>query len=133
MLVIYCRLCRHCRNLAEGGCLLSRFHFTRCRYFLDHDACQNLPWQGLNNYISVICSRSWVTHFGRLHSWQDQHISIYHHISSYWCRVANLCSSCGFAAKISPTRMYNFASYLGYHLGFFVHWLPWQPHCLSES
>ena len=34
MLVAYCRLCRHCRNLAEGGCLLSRgFHFTRCRYF----------------------------------------------------------------------------------------------------
>ena len=34
MLVAYCRLCRHCRNLAEEGCLLSRgFHFTRCRYF----------------------------------------------------------------------------------------------------
>ena len=39
MLVAYCRLCRHCRNLAEGGCLLSRFHFTRCRYFLGHVAC----------------------------------------------------------------------------------------------
>ena len=36
------------RNLAEGGCLLSRgFHFTRCRYFLGHVACRNLPWQGL--------------------------------------------------------------------------------------
>ena len=33
MLVAYCRLCRHCRNLAKGGCLLSRFHFTRCHYF----------------------------------------------------------------------------------------------------
>ena len=44
---IYCRLCRHCRNLAEGGCLVSRFHFMRCRYFLGHVACQNLPWQGL--------------------------------------------------------------------------------------
>ena len=32
MLVAYCLLCRHCRNLAEGGCLLSRFHFTRCRF-----------------------------------------------------------------------------------------------------
>ena len=29
------------------GCLLSRFHFTRCRYFLSHVACRNLPWQGL--------------------------------------------------------------------------------------
>ena len=41
------RLCRHCRNLAEGGCLLSRFHFMRCRYFLGHVACWNLAWQGL--------------------------------------------------------------------------------------
>ena len=47
MLVAYCWLCRYCRNLAEGGCLLSRFHFTRCRYFLGHVACRNLPWQGL--------------------------------------------------------------------------------------
>ena len=47
MLVAYCRLCCHCRNLAEGGCLLWRFHFTRCRHFLGHVACQNLPWQGL--------------------------------------------------------------------------------------
>ena len=47
MLVAYCRLCRHGRNLAEGGCLLSRFHFTHCRYYLSHVACQNLPWQGL--------------------------------------------------------------------------------------
>ena len=47
MLVAYCRLCCHCHNLAEGGCFLSRFHFTRCRYFLGHVACRNLPWQGL--------------------------------------------------------------------------------------
>ena len=47
MLVAYCRLCRHCCNLAEGGCLLSRFHFTRCRHILGHVACRNLPWQGL--------------------------------------------------------------------------------------
>ena len=47
MLVAYCRLCRHYRNLAEEGCLLSRFHFTCCRYFLGHVACRNLPWQGL--------------------------------------------------------------------------------------
>ena len=33
MLVAYRRLCHHCHNLAEGGCLLSRFHFTRCHYF----------------------------------------------------------------------------------------------------
>ena len=31
----------------EGGCLLSRFHFTRRCYFLGHVTCQNLPWQGL--------------------------------------------------------------------------------------
>ena len=47
MLVAYCRLCRHCRNLAEGACLLSIFHFTRCYSFLGHVACQNLPWQDL--------------------------------------------------------------------------------------
>ena len=46
-LVAYSRLCRHCRNLAEGGCRLSRFHFRLCRYFLGHVACRNLPWQGL--------------------------------------------------------------------------------------
>ena len=33
MLVAYCRLCRHCHNLAKGGSLLLWFHFTRCRYF----------------------------------------------------------------------------------------------------
>ena len=54
MLVAYCQLCRHCRNLAEGGCLLSRFHFTRCRCFLGHVACQNLPWQALIIYCSCI-------------------------------------------------------------------------------
>ena len=47
LLAAYCRLYHHCRNLAEGGCLLSRFHFTRCRYFSGHVACRNLPWQGL--------------------------------------------------------------------------------------
>ena len=47
MLVTYCRLCRHCHSLAGGACLLSRFHFTRCLYFLGHVACWNLPWQGL--------------------------------------------------------------------------------------
>ena len=41
--VAYSRLYRHCRNLAEGGCLSSRFHFTLCRYFLGHVACPNLP------------------------------------------------------------------------------------------
>ena len=45
--VAYSQLCRHCGNLAEGGCLLSQFHFTLCRYFLGHVACWNLPWQGL--------------------------------------------------------------------------------------
>ena len=46
--VAYSRLCRHCRNLVEGGCRLSRFHFRLCRYFLGHVACRNLPWQGLS-------------------------------------------------------------------------------------
>ena len=45
--VAYSRLCGHCRNLAEGGCRLSQFHFRLCRYFLGHVACRNLPWQGL--------------------------------------------------------------------------------------
>ena len=45
--VAYSRLCRHCRNLAEGGCRLSPFRFRLCRYFLGHVACRNLPWQGL--------------------------------------------------------------------------------------
>ena len=45
--VAYSRLCRHCRNLAEGGCRLSPFHFRLCRYFLGHVACRNVPWQGL--------------------------------------------------------------------------------------
>ena len=30
----YSWLCRHCCNLANGGCLLSPFHFMFCRYFL---------------------------------------------------------------------------------------------------
>ena len=45
----YCWLCRHCHYLAKGGCLLSRFHFTCCRYFLGHVACRYLPWQGIFN------------------------------------------------------------------------------------
>ena len=53
MLVAYCRLCYHCHNLAEGGCLLSRFHFTSCHYFLGHVTCWNLPWQGLHEEFIV--------------------------------------------------------------------------------
>ena len=51
MLVAYCRLCHYCRNLAEGGCLFWRFHFTHCRYFLGHVAFRNLPWQGLSGVM----------------------------------------------------------------------------------
>ena len=60
--VAYSRLRLHCRTLAEGGCLLSRFHFTLCRYFLGHVACWNsgnLPWQGLlivNGLYSLVRS-----------------------------------------------------------------------------
>ena len=43
---------------AEGGCLLSRFHFTRCRYFLGHVACRNLPWQGLKKPSNLIPVKS---------------------------------------------------------------------------
>ena len=57
MLVAYCRLCRHCRNLAEGGCLFSRFHFTCCCYFVGHVACRNLPWQGLK-ILNFFCKRT---------------------------------------------------------------------------
>ena len=31
------------RNLAEGGCLVSWFHFTLCRYSLGHVARRNYP------------------------------------------------------------------------------------------
>ena len=54
MLVAYCRLCSHCRNLAEGGYPLSRLHFTRCRYFLGHVACWNFPGQGLMLYTATL-------------------------------------------------------------------------------
>ena len=53
MLVAYFQLCRHCRNLAVGGCLSSGFHITRCHYFLGHVICRNLPWQGLWIAFSV--------------------------------------------------------------------------------
>ena len=29
-------------QFGQGGCLLTGFHFMRCRYFLGHVACQNL-------------------------------------------------------------------------------------------
>ena len=29
-----------------------RQSFERCRYFLAHVACRNLPWQGLNKVIN---------------------------------------------------------------------------------
>ena len=51
MLVTHCRLCHHCHNLSEAGCLLSWFHFTCCCYFLGQVACRNLPLQGLSIYI----------------------------------------------------------------------------------
>ena len=50
------RPCRHCCNLAKGGCLLSRFHFMRCHYFLGHVSCRNLPWQGLNKVAIELCN-----------------------------------------------------------------------------
>ena len=59
MPVTYCRLYRFCRNLAKGGCVLSRFHFTRCRYFWGHVACWNLPWQGLTQHHFVPVPRHW--------------------------------------------------------------------------
>ena len=34
-------------QFGRGRLSLLRFHFTHCRYFLSHVACQNLPWQGL--------------------------------------------------------------------------------------
>ena len=54
MLVAYCWLFCHCHNLAEGGCLLSQFHFMRCCYFLGHVACRDLPWQGLSKVHIVL-------------------------------------------------------------------------------
>ena len=55
MLVAYCQLFCQCCNLAEGGCLLSQFHFTRSCYFLGHVACGNLPWQGLLAVLAILC------------------------------------------------------------------------------
>ena len=60
MLFAYCRLCRHCRNLAKEGCLLSQFHFIRCHYFLGHVASQNLTWQDL--YSLLNCCYGWRAH-----------------------------------------------------------------------
>ena len=57
--VAYFRLRRHYRNLAEGGCRLSWFHFRLCRYFLGHVACRNLPWQGLTTQIWVVTSHQY--------------------------------------------------------------------------
>ena len=53
-LLLIVGLWRHCGNLAEGGCLLLRFHFTRCCYLFGHVACQNLPWQGLIVILIVL-------------------------------------------------------------------------------
>ena len=56
LFVAYSRLCRHCRNLAEGGCRLAPFRFRLCRYFLGHVACRNLPWQGLRIIYNHTCT-----------------------------------------------------------------------------
>ena len=42
-----CRLCRHCHNLAEGGC--RNFILRAVVTFWADVACRNLPWQGLRN------------------------------------------------------------------------------------
>ena len=39
-----------CLSLIVGFAIVT-FHFTRCRYFLGHVACQNLRWQGLGTDI----------------------------------------------------------------------------------
>ena len=46
----------HCRSFVEKSCLLSQIYFMRCRYFLGHVACRNLPWQGLNIAFSLCAS-----------------------------------------------------------------------------
>ena len=58
-------------TISQGGCLLSQFHFTLCRYFLGHVACRNLPWHGLffhccQSLLSVIA----VSHCCPPHSFQ---------------------------------------------------------------
>ena len=62
--VAYSRLCRHCRNLGEGGCVFPRFHFTFCRYFLGHVACRNLPWQGLGRGTPYHFGSKWNSYLG---------------------------------------------------------------------
>ena len=58
----------NCLSLSEfkffhKGCCLSRFYFMRCRYFLGHVACWNLPWQGLyasDLHVTHVISHSYV-------------------------------------------------------------------------
>ena len=51
--VAYSRLCRHCRNFAEGGCLLSPFHFTLC-------ACRNLPCRASLYQMTLLVLRGFL-------------------------------------------------------------------------
>ena len=59
-LVAYCRLCRHCCNLAKGGCLISLYALS---LLLGHVSCRNLPWQGLNKVAIELCNFGRWNHF----------------------------------------------------------------------
>ena len=79
-LSLICLLCRHCRNLAEGGCLLSRFHFTCCCYFWAMSLVRICPSRASQNG-----NISWQWESARKGLNQTKHV--------FWCPVC--CSVIG--------------------------------------
>ena len=147
MLVAYCRLCRHCRNLAEGGCLLSRFHFTHCRYFLGHVACRNLPWQGLiihlfsfllTTMLSGLLTSKTLLHwmfisqssFTSPFSTTPSSTCSYHFsFLSSWCNSHNF--QCIILATLSRRLLYSFWANLLHSLTRWHTLLPFSQHILN--
>ena len=97
-LIAHSRRWRHCLNFAGKGCLFSEFHFMRCRYFLGHVACRNLPCQGLSSRriktrVGHVSGRCWPETFrdnvdkdskiSWLPSWSLK-LSMSNSMSSYW-------------------------------------------------
>ena len=102
MLVAYCRLCGHCCSLAEGGCLLSQFHFTRCHYFLGNVACQNLP--PYENFREPFGLPNILVKVPRPQSWSPKYIwwrsVLYAH--SFYCLLITELSNSSFWVRQNP-------------------------------
>ena len=153
MLVPYCRGGRHCRNLAEGGCLLSRFHFTRCRYFLGHVACRNLPGQGLIIHLfstQAICFPSCSLRCCQVSLLQQRYyigcsypkVALLHHsprtpsstcsyhfsFLSSWCNSHNF--QCIILATLSCRLLYSFRANFLHSLTRWHTLSPFSPHIL---